>query len=147
MKTEHTSDMGRLLLPVGPALDTVIARCRDDILSPYLVHKAPAKRRREYLDKKEHWTAVTPEMLTREFTRLRDQTQVSARLAPEQRPTFHEIRALGGELYRQAGWANEAIQRLLGHSTEKMTKHYLDKHMEAWIVTDTVGLPNVVSRK
>ncbi|EGQ62984.1 phage integrase Arm DNA-binding domain-containing protein [Acidithiobacillus ferriphilus] len=147
LKTDHTSDMGRLLLPVGPALDTVIARCRDDILSPYLVHKAPARRRREYLDKKEHWTAVTPEMLTREFTRLRDQTQVSARLTPEQRPTFHEIRALGAELYRQAGWANEAIQRLLGHSTEKMTKHYLDKHMEAWVVTDTVGLPSMVSRK
>ncbi|MBU2738091.1 hypothetical protein [Acidithiobacillus concretivorus] len=40
---------------------------------------------------------------------------------------------------------DDAIQRLLGHSTEKMTKHYLDKHQEPWIVTDTVGLSLLVS--
>lgn len=147
MKTDHTSDMGRLLLPIGPELEAIISRCRDDVLSPYMVHKTPIKRRREYLDKKDHWTAVTPEMLTREFARMRDKTGICAGLKPEQGTTFHEIRALGGELYRQAGWTNEAIQRLLGHSTEKMTRHYLDKHMEQWIITDTVGLPRTVSRK
>ncbi len=80
-------------------------------------------------------------MLTREFARLRDKTSVCNHLRPEQQPTFHETRALGEELYRQVGWSDEAIQRLLGHSTEKMTKHYLDKHQEQWIITDTVGLP------
>lgn len=147
LKTEHTSDMGRLLLPIGPDLEAIIARCRDDVLSPYIVHKKPVKRRREYLEKKDHWTAVTPEMLTREFSRARDKAGICSHLKPEQRTTFHEIRALGGDLYRQSGWTNESIQRLLGHSTEKMTKHYLDKHLEPWIITDVVGLPGVVSRK
>ncbi|MDD2750456.1 MAG: tyrosine-type recombinase/integrase, partial [Acidithiobacillus sp.] len=79
--------------------------------------------------------------------RLRDQTGVCNGLRQEQRPSFHEIRALGAELYRQAGWTDDAIQRLLGHSTEKMTKHYLDKHQEPWIVTDTVGLSLMVYQK
>ncbi len=146
-KTENTSEFGRLLLPVGDELRRVIDQCRDEILSPFLIHRKPHKRRREYLDKKDHWTAVQPEMLTREFTRLRDQTGACNGLRQEQRPSFHEIRALGAELYRQAGWADDAIQRLLGHSTEKMTKHYLDKHQEPWIVTDTVGLSLMVYQK
>ncbi len=70
---------------------------------------------------KVHWTAVTPEMLAREFARLRDKTGICTALKTGQRTTFHEIRALGGKLYRRAGWTNEAIQRLLGHSTENMT--------------------------
>ena len=112
-----------------------------------MVHKRPVKRRREYLDKKDHWTAVTPEMLTREFAGVRDKTGVCAHLKPEQQTTFHEIRALGGELYRHAGWSDNSIQRLLGHSTEKMIRHYLDKHMEQWIITDTAGLPLAVCQK
>jgi integrase len=103
--------------------------------------------RGEYLDRKEHWTQITPEMVTREFATLREKYGACDHLRAEQHPTFHEIRALGGELYRQAGWGNEAIQRLLGHTTEKMTRHYLDKHQEPWVVTDVVGLPDRVCRK
>lgn len=139
-KTENTSDAGRLLLPIGQELDALITRCRDDIVSPYMVHRKPKKRRREYLDKKDHWTAVEDEMLTREFAKLRDNVSEMAALPAAKRPTFHEIRGLGADLYRQAGWSEEAIQRLLGHSTEKMTKQYLDKHKEEWLVTDVVGL-------
>ena len=147
IKTEHSSDKGRLLLPIGVDLGALIERCRDDILSPFLIHKRPERRRREYLDRKEHWTQITPEMVTREFAALRDKCGSCDHLRAEQRPTFHEIRALGGELYRQAGWGNAAIQRLLGHTTEKMTRHYLDKHQEPWMVTDVVGLPDRVCRK
>lgn len=147
IKTEHSSDKGRLLLPIGVDLGALIERCRDDILSPFLIHKRPERRRREYLDRKEHWTQITPEMVTREFAALRDKCGYCDHLRAEQHPTFHEIRALGGELYRQAGWGNEAIQRLLGHTTEKMTRHYLDKHQEPWVVTDVVGLPDQVCRK
>ena len=34
--------------------------------------------------------------------------------------------------------------RLLQRTIEKMTKHYLDKHQEPWVVTDTVGLSMMV---
>ncbi|VAW60027.1 hypothetical protein MNBD_GAMMA08-2930 [hydrothermal vent metagenome] len=44
------------------------------------------------------------------------------------RPSFHEVRALGAELYRQAGWAEDSIQQLLGHTNAKMTQTYLDRH-------------------
>ncbi len=54
LKTENTSEAGRLLLPIGEELEALIARCRDDILSPYMVHRKPLRKRREYLEKKEH---------------------------------------------------------------------------------------------
>ena len=59
------------------------------------------------------------------------------------------MRALGGELYgvQASGMEQRFIQRLLGHSTEKMTKHYLDKHAEQWNITDAVGLPPAVCQK
>ncbi|PKY11812.1 hypothetical protein B1757_02290 [Acidithiobacillus marinus] len=146
-KVEHSSDAGRLLLPIGEDLQEIIDRCRDKILSPLMIHRNPKKKRREYLDKKEHWTTVYPVQLTREFSKLRDRCGFYSKTPQEKRPTFHEIRALGADLYRQAGWPDDSIQKLLGHTSEKMTKHYLDKHQEPWIVTDTVGLPKRVCRK
>lgn len=139
-KVEHRSTSGHILIPLGPELEALLAQCRDAVLSPFLIHRNPTRKRREYLERKEHWTAVAPEMLTREFARLRDQLPEFQAMPAQFRPTFHEIRALGADLYRAAGWSDEAIQKLLGHSTGKMTKHYLDKHQELWVITDLAGL-------
>ncbi|MEY3220285.1 MAG: hypothetical protein RIT27_1642, partial [Pseudomonadota bacterium] len=46
--------------------------------------------------------------------------------------TFHEIRALSAHLYEEAGIDKKHIQMLLGHTTEKMTEHYLEGHGEKW---------------
>jgi enterobacteria phage integrase len=46
--------------------------------------------------------------------------------------TFHEIRSLSGYLYEQAGIEKREIQMLFGHSSEKMTEHYLEGHEEKW---------------
>ncbi|MEH6814187.1 MAG: hypothetical protein V7677_16760 [Motiliproteus sp.] len=46
-----------------------------------------------------------------------------------QRPTFHEIRALGAHLYKEQGIDPQA---LLGHTDAKMTDHYLDGHGTQW---------------
>ncbi len=54
--------------------------------------------------------------------------------------TFHEIRSLSGYLYEQAGIEKREIQMLFGHSSEKMTEHYLEGHEEKWteiITTNT----------
>jgi len=96
------------------------------VASPFLVHKKPHRRRREYLGRKEHHTQVTPAMLSREFARLRQKvTQTSA--------TFHEIRSLGGRLLIEQGFSQEFVQVLMGHTTQSMTEHYLEDGSINWI--------------
>ena len=81
--------------------------------------------RTDHRQGKEHWSQVKREMLSREFQKLRDRLKLYDHLKPEQRPTFHEIRALGGYLYEQAG---SDPQALMGHTTASMTRHYTDRH-------------------
>lgn len=119
---------GNLRIKLSPELKEVIARCRDDTDSPFLIHKEPFKVRQEYLAMKEHASQVKPEALTREFQRLRDEHGVCDELRPEQRPSFHEIRALGAHRCQQNGWNQDAIQQLLGHASSGTTKKYLGRH-------------------
>ncbi len=49
-----------------------------------------------------------------------------------EKPTFHEIRALGADLARKSGWPEREIQKLLGHKTISMTEKYLDRHEINW---------------
>ena len=76
-------------------------------------------------------------MLTRAFANLRDRTSLHPAVNP---PTLHEIRGLGANLYRKAGWEDSAVQLLLGHATESMTRGYLDKHKPDTVVTPIAGL-------
>lgn len=119
-------DTGYLKITLGDELANVIKRCRDDIASPYLVHRDPEKRvRREGM----HWTQIKPEMITRVFTELCNDNGIT-------QTTFHEIRALGIKLYKDAG-INP--QQLAGHSSGKMTKNYDSGHDEIrWIETETI---------
>jgi len=43
-KTEGSSAV-RLKIKVGPELAALIARCRNDVVLPYLVHRLPEKAR------------------------------------------------------------------------------------------------------
>lgn len=116
-------DTGYLSIKVGPKLEPVIKRCRDDIASPFLVHRKPDKKiKREGM---EHWTQIKPEMVTRQFKETRDELEIFEGTPEDGRPTFHEIRALGIKLYKDSG-INP--QQLAGHSTEKMTKNYDSDH-------------------
>ena len=134
---------GHIRIHIGRELRRVIQNCRDDVICPYMVHKRPERTRREYLNAKDHPFQVTPEMVTRKFKELRDKLNVAATLSPQKRPSFHEIRSLGADLYRKAGHSHEAIQRLLGHSSVTMTEEYLNRRgqeEEARYVDATAGL-------
>lgn len=52
-----------------------------------------------------------------------------------QRPTFHEIRALGGALYLEQGFSKEYVNLLMGHTSQKMTDEYTDQHQN-WTECD-----------
>lgn len=128
-KTEKFGVRAHLRIQIGPSLEKVFKRSRaSGIVSPFIVHHRPARIRKS--KDKEHWSQVRPETLTKSFAAIRDQIPEIAKLPPGKRPTVHEIRSLGGHLYLEAGFSEEYVQTLMGHSTAAMTADYTDRHLE-----------------
>lgn len=141
-KTEHSTGV-RLQIKISPALADVLARCRDNIASPYLIHRLPRRARPTHLRAKDrdHHTQVLPEQLSREFADARAAAGITTPAGMDP-PSFHEIRSLGGALLHKQGWSIEAIQSLMGHSAASMTEHYLDGHLQPWQQIDVaLSLP------
>ena len=138
-KTEGSTNV-RLQIDTAGSLADLLARCRDAVVSPYLIHRLPEKARPSNMRAKdrEHHTQVLPEQLSRAFATARDAAGINA----DNPPTFHEIRSLGGALLKEAGWMNEQIQALMGHSNVAMTEHYLGGHEAPWQAVSTgIALP------
>jgi integrase len=143
-KTEGTTG-ARLKIKIEPDSDIalVISRCRDNVVSPYLIHRLPEKARPhgKRAKDRDHHTQVLPEQLSRAFAQARDGAGIEGKNAP----TFHEIRSLGGALLRDAGWTVAQVQALMTHTSEAMTEHYLGGHEAPWtevqtgIKLDTIG--------
>ncbi|SEG22044.1 phage integrase Arm DNA-binding domain-containing protein [Marinobacterium lutimaris] len=128
-KTEKFGVRAHLRIEIGPSLEKVFKRSRaSGIASPYIIHRRP-KRIRESKDTT-HWSQVRPEIFSKEFAKARDKVPEIAKLPAAKRPTVHEIRALGGHLYLEAGFSEEYVQTLMGHSTAAMTADYTDRHLE-----------------
>jgi integrase len=112
-----------------PALQQAVIACLSSPLAarcPYLLHYQP-KRITPKIRAKQHLLAMTPYFLSHEFARYRDQTNLFDHLPPEQKPTFHEIRALGE--YRLAQqYGKDYAKALAGHSTDAMYEHYVGRH-------------------
>jgi integrase len=130
-KTEGTTGVK---LKIGYALDgelaKVLARCRDEVVSPYLVHRLPErlKATQQRAKNRDHHTQVLPEQLSRAFADARDNAGVEG----DNPPTFHEIRSLGGALLIERGWTKKQVQALMTHTSESMTEHYLAGHDIPW---------------
>ncbi|MDX1487014.1 MAG: tyrosine-type recombinase/integrase [Acidiferrobacterales bacterium] len=71
---------------------------------------------------------LKPEALTRGFRAALVSSGLSDAKDAKNDPSFHEIRSLGAELYRKAGWPEDRIQALLGHRDAAMTRKYLEGH-------------------
>lgn len=128
-KTEGSTNV-RLQIAVSGRLAELLTRCRDEVASPYLIHRLPerSKPSDQRAKDRDHHTQVLPEQLSRAFARARDAAGVNG----DSPPTFHEIRSLGGALLRDSGWATERIQALMGHGNTAMTEHYLGGHDAPW---------------
>lgn len=128
-KTEGTTG-ARLKIALTGDLVDVVGRCRDDVLSPYLVHRLPEKARpkQQRARDRDHHTQVLPEQLSRAFADARE----LAGIAGPNPPTFHEIRSLGGALLRKAGWSEAQVQALMAHADVDMTRGYLEGHEQPW---------------
>lgn len=128
-KTEG-STLVRLRIALTDDLAALLARCRDDVVSPYLIHRLPgkAKGQRDRANGRDHHTQVMPEQISRAFKEARE----AAGIGGDNPPTFHEIRSLGGALLIDAGWTERQVQVLMGHASEAMTQHYLEGHEAPW---------------
>lgn len=116
-------------------LDELFARSKKTLIpSPYLIHKKPIRCRREYLNKKNHWTQVNPEMLTRTFKQHRDKCKIFDGI--KNKPTWYEIKSLGGRLLIQQGYSEEFVQQLMGHKKLSTTQIYLNNGVE-WKIAET----------
>lgn len=138
-KTED-STLVKLAIALTEPLAALVARCRDDVVSPYLIHRLPEKARPQALRAKGrvHHTQLMPEQITREFKKARNAAGITGKGAP----SFHEVRSLGGALLRDAGWAKEDVQALMGHASVEMTKLYLSGHDAPWqAVRPGIALP------
>ena len=138
-KTANSSGL-RLQIAMSDELVRLVATARDNIASPYIIHRLPEKARPQQVRAKErqHHTQVLPEQLSRAFADARD----AAGVAGENPPTFHEIRSLGAALLRQEGWDEKRVQDLLAHTDAAMTRVYLEGHVQPWTaVSSALSLP------
>ncbi|WP_221801863.1 tyrosine-type recombinase/integrase [Oceanobacter mangrovi] len=127
---EH--EWAHLRIALTPELESIISRARrSGVASPYLVHRRPIRAKPN--KDTDHWTQFAPNTFTAEFRKLRDSLDTFQSIPSEQRPTFHEIRALGSHLYEKAGFSRDYVQRLMAHADPKMTEHYQTGHGKKWV--------------
>ncbi|MDH4458507.1 MAG: tyrosine-type recombinase/integrase [Nevskia sp.] len=130
-KTEDSTG-ARLKIRIGAELQALLDRCRDDVVSPYLIHRLPerARPREQRAESRVHHTQVLPEQLSRAFADARDASGLFEGV--EHPPTFHEIRSLGGKRYQDRGWTLAQVQALMAHASPDMTQQYLAGHEVPW---------------
>jgi integrase len=126
-KTAKASDAAWIRFRMTAELQAVISQCRDDIASPYLVHRKPDRLKQKQAQTKDHWTKVEERYLTRAFKEAREAAGCYAGWKEEEMPGFHEVRALSLHLYKKAG---KDGQKIAGHASEGMTKNYQRDHEE-----------------
>lgn len=109
---------------LGVSLEEVIRRCRDNVVSQYVVHLVRKTSAASPGDK--------PSLahISGSFARMRDaaQIQVEEGRTP---PTFHELRSLAARLYTEQ-YGTEFAQALLGHKSAEMTALYRDSRGREW---------------
>ncbi|HFP9413040.1 TPA: phage integrase Arm DNA-binding domain-containing protein [Klebsiella variicola subsp. variicola] len=122
-------EASHVAIPIGEELKRIIDDSRDSVASPFIVHRIPerqVKRSKEV----SHPTQVAPDYLSRSFSAVRDKLDLCDKMSMDERPTFHEIRALAAHLFDQQGIDPQAR---MAHSDAKSTKIYTQDHID-WIV-------------
>lgn len=126
-KTSKASDAAWIRFKLTPQLAEVIARCRDNVPSPYLIHRRPERRVKR---QGAHWTQIDNRYLTRAFKAAREAAGAYAGWADDEQPGFHELRALAKHLYNREG---KDAKSILGHASEAQHKNYgADHHEIVW---------------
>ena len=127
---------GYVRIKVNAELQAVLDRCKDNVLSPFIIHRVPTGKTKNKSQLKEHWSQVEAPYVSREFQKALQLSNAYPDLSGRQLPSFHEIRALSIHLHKKSG---KSAQVLAGHATEKMTEMYASGHEIIWNDAD-VGI-------
>lgn len=121
-------EASHVAIPIGDELKRIIDKSRDNVASPFVVHRLP-ERQNKLSKEVTHRTQLTPDYISRSFSDVRDQVGVATTFPVEQRPTFHEIRALAAHLIDQMGISPQAR---MAHTDAESTKIYTANHVQ-WV--------------
>ncbi len=121
------------LKPIRLTVGDVVRRCRDNVLSPYLIHHT-----KTYGNAKAG-TGTHKQTLSKKFTvcvrELGDKLTWEEGKNPA---TFHEIRSLAIRLYKKE-YGKEFAQAIAGHKDEASTETYTDvRSSEVWTEVSAV---------
>ena len=142
-KTDHYDNPVFLEITMGDELFEHVRSCiLDNQFCPTLLSYSPKNSVPKYDSHGDrlHSHSLTPDYLTKAFAKYRNLSGAYDHLEPNQRPSLHDLRALGIFLYFKAGYPIEYIQALAGHATIKMTQHYKDGHEKPLPVKVSAGL-------
>lgn len=125
-KTRNYKNPVYIDIEMGSELRAAVERCvKRPIVGRTLIRRRPERHQaKRGIDQ----FSIRRDYLSRAFTETRDLAQQYSDLEPAQRPTFHEIRALGTHLYTEAGYSDEYIMGLTGHATKAMLERYRKDH-------------------
>lgn len=130
-KKTQKNDWAYLRIKVSDDIKAIFERAEHSpVNSPYLVHHEPSRRAKA--KGRSHWSQFTPNRFNELFRELRDSLPIFTNIPKDERPTFHEIRALGSYLYKKAGYKRPDVKVLMAHSDEKMTELYQSGHEIEW---------------
>ncbi|WP_239480580.1 phage integrase Arm DNA-binding domain-containing protein [Parashewanella hymeniacidonis] len=122
-------DAANVAIPIGEKLKGIIDRSRDSLVSEYIVHRLPIKCCNKLSKDVKHLTQVSPTLISKTFSKIRDQVGCCNHLTMAERPTFHEIRALSAFLYNSNGVNPQAR---MAHTDAKSTQIYTKNHID-WV--------------
>jgi integrase len=117
-------------IDMHPELAAAVQACLSTSLAfqcPYLLHYRPKRMTDQVIDGKLHKFAITEGFLSKQFAKYRDAAKVYDDLAIGQRPSFHDLRALGIVLITER-YGKDYAMALAGHADERMWKHYTKGH-------------------
>jgi enterobacteria phage integrase len=128
-KTEKHGERAYLRITIGNSLAKLIDRSREmrPTSCPFILHRLPEKLTKAAL--RQHHGQITGDYLGKQFAKVRDSLDIFAKMNTEERPTFHEIRGLGGAEYLRQGFSKEYVNLLMGHTTQRMTDDYTGQHI------------------
>ncbi|NHB93551.1 site-specific integrase [Photorhabdus cinerea] len=127
-KVQH-KEASHIAIPIGSTIKAIIDASRDNIASPYVVHRVPDRLPNKISQEVNHPTQIAPDYLSRSFSSLRDKVGVASCLPFDERPTFHEIRALAAHIFKTQGIDPQAR---MAHTDAKSTKIYTENHVD-WV--------------
>ncbi|MGB0468729.1 MAG: tyrosine-type recombinase/integrase [Pontibacterium sp.] len=140
-KTRNYANPVYIRISAGDTLwQAIRTAITSDVPCPYMVHCRPLRMTAQARDAKPHPFAVLPDYLSKQFSKWRDESGAYDHLPKNQRPSFHDIRALGILMYHKAGYPMDYIMALAGHALSATTEHYISGHENPKPVTVSAGL-------